>query len=249
MQSTINWLAPQVHPELSRQAVHIWRASLEFDSAQLESFARTLSDDERTRAQRFLFERDRNSFIAARGILRDLLARYSGCVPRNIEFVYGPHGKPALADRATPYLLRFNLSHSHGLALIAVTREREIGVDVEKIQPERAGEEIANRYFSPAEAEELRTLPADLRPEGFFLCWTRKEAYVKALGEGLRFPLDRFQVSLSPGKPAQLHGDAGLRWSIEAFDPSFNSEPRYVAAVISEGQDSTAQFFEWKEIG
>jgi 4'-phosphopantetheinyl transferase len=246
MQSRISWPTPHSHPELSRQTVHVWRASLECDSGQLDAFALTLSADERARAQRFLFERDRNFFIAARGILRNLLARYSGCTPRDIEFVYGPHGKPALSDRSASNQVRFSLSHSHGLAVMAVTREREIGVDVEKIQPERAGEEIAKRYFSPEEVEELLALPTDQRAEGFFLCWTRKEAYVKALGEGLRLPLDRFQVSLSPGKPARLYGAAGSRWNIEAFDPSLNSEPRYVAAVVTEGKDSNAKYFEWK---
>lgn len=246
MRSTFEWLSPQAHPELRPRRVHVWRASLEFEPERLGRFAQTLSDDERARAQRFLFERDRNSFIAARGILRDLLARYVGCAPRDLEFIYGPQGKPALSDGNTSNPFRFNLSHSHGLAVLAVTRESEIGVDVEKIKPERAGEELARRYFSPAEVEELLALPADQRAEGFFLCWTRKEAYVKALGEGLRFPLDRFRVSLSPGQPAQLYRDAGARWSVKAFDPSFNLEARYAAAVVSEGKDSIAEYFEWK---
>lgn len=245
MQSKTDWLTPNSHPELSRQAVHVWRASLGFETVQLETFSQTLSDDERSRAQRFHFERDRNSFTAARGILRDVLARYSGGTPRAIKFVYGAHGKPALSDRNASNL-RFNLSHSHGLAVIALTREREIGVDVEKIQPERTGDEIANRYFSAEEVAELRALPTDQQAEGFFLCWTRKEAYVKALGEGLRFPLDRIQVSLSPGKPARLYGASGSRWSVESFDPSFNSEPRYTGAVVTEGKDSIAEYFAWK---
>jgi 4'-phosphopantetheinyl transferase len=246
MQSTFDWLSPPSHPELSRQGVHVWRASLECDSLRLRMFAQTLGDDERSRAQRFHFERDRNSFIAARSILRDLLARYSGCTPGDVKFVYGPNGKPALSHSTTASLVSFNLSHSHGVAVIAVTRKHEIGIDVEKIQPERASEEIAKRYFSPEEVKELLSLPVDQRAEGFFLCWTRKEAYVKALGEGLRFPLDRFRVSLSPGKPAQLYGDADVHWSIEAFDPSFNSEGRYVAAVVAKGKDSCVEYYQWR---
>jgi 4'-phosphopantetheinyl transferase len=246
MRSNFEWLYPQAHPELSPQSVHVWRASLEFESERLDRFALTLSDDERTRAQRFVLERDKNSFIAARGILRDLLAHYSGRTPGDIEFVYGPQGKPALSHRGTANPIRFNLSHSHGLAVLAVTREREVGVDVEKIQPERAGEAIAKRYFSVEEVEELRALPTDQQAEGFFLCWTRKEAYVKALGEGLRFPLDRFRVSLSPGKPALLYAAADAHWSMEAFDPSFNSEARYAAAVVAEGKDARAEYFQWK---
>ncbi len=246
MRSNFDWLSPQSHPELSPQSVHVWRASLQVESEQLDRFAITLSEDERARAQRFLLERDRNSFIAARGILRDLLARYSGRGPGDTEFVYGAQGKPALSDGGTANPVRFNLSHSHGLALIAVAREREIGVDVEKIRPDRAGDEIASRYFSAEEVEELRALPTEQRAEGFFLCWTRKEAYVKALGEGLRFPLDRFRVSLSPGKPAQLYGDAGARWSIAAFDPSFTPEAKYAGAIVAEGKDSRAEYFQWK---
>jgi 4'-phosphopantetheinyl transferase len=246
MRSNLDWLSPPSHPELSPQGVHVWRAALEFESEQLDTFALTLSDDERARAERFVLERDRNSFVAARGILRALLARYSGCAPGGIEFAYGPQGKPALSHRSTANSVRFNLSHSHGVAVIAVAREREVGVDVEKIRPERAGEEIAQRYFSAEEVEELRALTANQRTEGFFLCWTRKEAYVKALGEGLRFPLDRFRVSLSPGKPALLYGEAGARWSMEAFEPSFNSEARYAAAVVAEGKDSRAEYFQWK---
>jgi 4'-phosphopantetheinyl transferase len=246
MRPNFDWLSPQSHPELSPQGVHVWRASLEFESEQLDTFALTLSDSERARAQRFVLERDRNSFIAARGILRDLLARYVGCAPRDLEFIYGPQGKPALSDGSTSNPFRFNLSHSHGLAVLAVTRECEIGVDVEKIRPERAGEEIANRYFSAEEVAELRALPTDQQAEGFFLCWTRKEAYVKALGEGLRFPLDRFRVSLSPGKSALLYGDAGARWSMEAFDPSFNSKARYAAAVVADRKDLRAEYFQWK---
>jgi len=246
MQSTFDWLSPLAHPELSRQAVHVWRASLECDSARLKMFTQTLGDDERSRAQRFVFDRDRNSFIAARGILRDLLGRYSGCNPSEIEFVYGPNGKPALAHRTSASLVSFNLSHSHGIAVVAVTQKNEIGIDVERIQPERASEGVAKRYFAPEEVEELLSLPVDQRTEGFFLCWTRKEAYVKALGEGLRFPLDRFRVSLSPGKPGQLYGNADAHWSIEAFDPSFNSEARYVGAVVAKGKNSCVEYYQWR---
>jgi 4'-phosphopantetheinyl transferase len=245
MQSTFEWLSPPSHPELSRQGVHVWRASLECESVRLKMFAQTLSDDERSRAQRFLFERDRNSFIAARGILRDLLARYSGCTPLDIEFVYGANGKPALSHRRSASPVSFNLSHSHKVAVLAVTQKNEIGIDVERIQPERASQEIAKRYFSREEVKELLSLPVDQRAEGFFLCWTRKEAYVKALGEGLRFPLDCFRVSVSPGQPAQLYGDADAHWSIEAFDPSFNSETRYVGAVVTKGKDSSVECYQW----
>ena len=191
----------------------------------LRSLEATLADEEKARAARFIFERDRDRFIAARGILRDLLGRYLRCAPQTIEFVYGPRGKPAVAGAAARPDICFNLSHSHGLAVVAIGREREVGIDVELIRPEFAGEEIAKRYFSAKEIAELSRLPAELRTEGFFLCWTRKEAYIKAKGDGLQIPLDSFDVSLSPGRPATLSSADESRWGIESFVPSLVSDP------------------------
>ena len=207
----------------------------------------TLAEDERARAERFVFQEDRDRFIAARGILRDLLARYLQCEPRDIEFSYGPRGKPAISGGESRQPLCFNLSHSHGLAVIGIGSEREIGIDVERMRPEFAGEEIAKRYFSANEIAELTRLPAELRTEGFFLCWTRKEAYIKARGDGLYIPLDSFDVSLTPGKPTTLSSADASQWSIESFNPSLVSDPSYAAAVVAQGKDWTARYFEWKQ--
>jgi 4'-phosphopantetheinyl transferase len=212
------------------------------DSAALQWLEGTLAEDERLRAGRFIFERDRNSFVAARGILRDLLGGYIGCRPETIAFVYGPRGKPALANQSqSPSPLSFNLSHAHGLALIGIGREREIGVDVELIRPEFAGEEIAKRYFSPKEIDELGKLPAELRADGFFLCWTRKEAYIKAKGDGLHIPLESFDVSLTPGLPARLNSADQARWSLRSLAP----EPDYAAAMVAEGYDWQLRQWSW----
>jgi 4'-phosphopantetheinyl transferase len=248
MNSANNRHSPNSWPELVEDKVLVWSASLALNSATLEKFASTLSGEERARAERFVFERDRNSFTAAHGILRDVLGRYLGCGPRVVNYVYGLYGKPAVSSLGSHCSLRFNLSHSHGIAVIAIANGREIGVDVEKIRPELASLEIASRYFSVEEVEELRALPANLRVEGFFLCWTRKEAYVKALGEGLRFPLDSFRVSLSPGQPAELHDKNGSSWRIESFIPGVLNA-RHVAAVVSEGTEWTAEYFQWKQEG
>ena len=213
----------------------------------LRSLESTLAGDERARAARFIFERDHDRYVAARGILRNLLGRYLGCAPQTIEFVYGVRGKPAVAGPGSQPATCFNLSHSQGLTVLAIGKEREIGIDVELMRPEFAGEEIAKRYFSAKEIAELSRLPAELRTEGFFLCWTRKEAYIKATGDGLHIPLESFDVSLTPGEPATLGSVDASRWSIESFNPSLISDPNYAAAVVAQGKDWTARYFEWKQ--
>ncbi|HTS12529.1 MAG TPA: 4'-phosphopantetheinyl transferase superfamily protein [Candidatus Limnocylindrales bacterium] len=141
-----------------------------------------------------------------------------------------------------PHPLCFNLSHSHGLALVAICREREVGVDVELIRPEFGGEEIARRYFSQREVDELKRLPPELQAEGFFLCWTRKEAYIKAKGDGLHIPLDSFDVSLTPGLPPLLNSADGFRWSLRSLAPGAG----YVGAVVSEGRDWKLRLLSWE---
>jgi 4'-phosphopantetheinyl transferase len=248
MSMAVEWSSPVETPELAGNAIHVWRAPLSVDQTILQSLESALSEDEKARAARFIFERDRVRYIAARGILRDLLGRYRQCAPQFIDFNYGPHGKPAVASRGSQSPIRFNLSHSHALAVIAVGRERDVGIDVELIRPEFASEEIAKRYFSDKEIDELSRLPEESRTEGFFLCWTRKEAYIKAKGDGLHIPLDSFDVSLSPGRPATLSSADESRWRIESFVPSLVSEPRYAAAVIAEGKDWTPRYFEWNHV-
>jgi len=245
---TLKWPSPNATPELASDEIHVWRASLPEGRPDLQLLESTLSQDERTRAARFILERDRNRFIAARGILRDLLGKYLQRTPQAIEFVYGPRGKPALAgDRSRPRI-SFNLSHSHGLAMIAIGREREVGIDVELIRPEVATEDIAKRYFSVNEVDELSKLPADVRTEAFFLCWTRKEAYIKAKGDGLHISLDSFDVSLSPGGAVTLSGVDDSRWRIESFVPILTADPKYVAAVAAEGKDWSMRHFCWKQL-
>jgi 4'-phosphopantetheinyl transferase len=241
MNDTAEWAYPAERSVLSRDMIHVWRASLEIEPATLQRLKSTLAKNELERAERFIFDQDRNRFIAARGILRNVLARYLQCAPQTIEFVYGARGKPAISSGSTRDPLRFNLSHSHGLALIGLAREHEIGIDLEMIRSDFASEEIAKRYFSAKEIDELRGLPADLRTEGFFLCWTRKEAYIKAKGDGLHIPLDSFDVSLTPGLPPELNCSDRSRWSMISLTP----ESGYVAAVVEEGNGSQLCHFNW----
>lgn len=203
--------------------VYVWCVSLEVDKASLKSFQQFLSEEERNKIKRLRFEKARNNFIAARYYLRHIVAPYLNAKPEDLEFKYGPYGKPLLAGKFESTDTCFNMSHSHGLALYAITSGRAVGVDIEKVRLDLDCIKIAERYFSPQEVNALRRLPKDQQRQGFFNCWTRKEAYLKAKGEGFSSPADRFQVSLAPGEPAALldhsSGPAEVaKWSIEDLD-------------------------------
>jgi len=232
MSSRSSWCCPPRPLALPEGEVHVWRAALNMAAIDLEGVQATLSSDERARASRFRFAKDHRHFVAARGTLRTILARYIDRAPSQIEFCYSQSGKPELAPGCDAKALRFNLSHSQGLALYAITRDHEIGVDLEGVRADFAWEEIASRYFAPGEVEALQLVPASSRAEAFFNCWTRKEALVKARGEGLSLPLDQFEVSLAPGEPARLLRTTGdpqeaEHWSICGLQPAAG----YVAAV------------------
>ena len=159
----IPWLAPHQVPELKRNDVHVWRASLEMTSMKMEILQHSFAVDELRRAERFRFPEDKNNFIIARGLLRTILGRYLNMKPGNIRFCCGPYGKPELAAADGMELLRFNVSHSRGLALYAVTLEREIGIDLEYIRPDIAIDDIAGQFFSPGESAFLKTLSGDVQ--------------------------------------------------------------------------------------
>jgi 4'-phosphopantetheinyl transferase len=226
----------------------VWRASLDLPAPRIQALQHDLSEEELQRAERFHFQRHRGRFIAARGLLRTILGRYLKTDPGLLRFRYGPRGKPELGGEAGRSGLCFNISHSHGLALFAVTYGREVGVDVERIRSDLDGEKIAERFFSPREAAALRRLPAEVRQEAFFACWTRKEAYLKAIGEGIALRLDQFDVSVSPGDPATLlsiHGDRAeaSHWSLKALDPG----PGYMGALAVKGDGWEPRCWRWEE--
>jgi 4'-phosphopantetheinyl transferase len=202
-----------------RERIHIWRLTLDQPSAQVLELFNTLAEDERARAERFCFEKDRRHFIVARGLLRQILSGYVGVEPRDIRFGYGDNGKPFLRNDI-PTNLRFNLSHSDGLAVLAVTAGAEIGVDFEVIQPGRDMDCIANQFFSASEYAVLQNIPAANALETFYNCWTRKEAFLKALGSGLSTPLDNFDVPLEPP------------WALFHWKPTTNSVAALVVSAI-----------------
>lgn len=235
-----SWVPGPDQLELNDGEIHIWRAHLNCVKFVLSQLEATLGPDERIRADRFHFERDRNAFVAARGILRQLLGRYLGRLPADIQFDYGPQGKPSLRLQSKPSI-QFNLSHSHGLALLAFATNCPLGVDVELVRSDFATDDIARRFFSPLEVEEWHVLPDSLRVEGFFLCWTRKEAYVKAKGQGLQIPLDSFHVSLTPGQPEELRSEDGLQWSLHSLRPG----PGYVGALVGKCAGPRLRCWDW----
>ncbi len=183
-------------------AVDIWTARLNSPVYDLDRLSALLSPDERARQGRMLAGRVRDRFTVARASLRLLLGRYLASDPAAIEFTYGPRGKPSLAAGGGG--LRFNLAHSEDLAVYAIARGHEVGVDVERIREVPDLERIARRFFAPEERAVLASLPAADRLRSFYLAWTRKEAYIKAVGDGLHIPLDSFSVSLGPREPARL---------------------------------------------
>ena len=191
-------------PYLRTGEIHVWRQNLDLPLSQVEAFASPLSNDEKIRARRFRFDIGRTEFVVSRGTLRVLLEAYQGVPADRLQFAYSEYGRPRLAVPAGPEPIEFNVSHSAGVALLAFSRFQRIGIDVEKVRREFDAVEIAENFFSESERALLRDLHPDMRHEAFFRCWTRKEAFIKALGEGLSHPRDAFDVSLAPGEPAAL---------------------------------------------
>ena len=232
-----HWSRPPHPLVLESDELHVWRGWLNVDAADIARYSSLLSEEELARAERFVFPNDRSDFIVARGLLRELLGTYLRCLPEKLIFRTGQFGKLSLIDHPE---VRFNLSHSYGLVVYAFTIGHEVGIDTERIRPEFASAEIAEWYFSVAERRELLALPTELRTEAFFLCCTRKEAYVNAHGGGLQIPLDSFDVSLTPSNAEILRSYDSERWRMLSFTPA----PSYAGAVLGEGSLGSVQFWE-----
>jgi 4'-phosphopantetheinyl transferase len=244
MESTVTWTTPPPASELSPGALQIWMISLDAFPACLDGLLPCLSPEEIARAERFRLLRDRQHFIVARVTLRLLLSRYLRIPPRSLQLEKGGSEKPYLVEGSRASPMRFNLSHSGGLALLAFARQKELGIDLEQLRPDFASREIAERYFSPSELAELDSLPQNLYHEGFFRCWTRKEAYVKAHGRGMGIPLNSFSVTLTPGKAAELTSHDSSQWSLYSFRPA----PGFVAALAAERLQWRLSFYDASNI-
>jgi 4'-phosphopantetheinyl transferase len=240
------WRDPPPAPDLRPDAVDVWRASFAAADSLHGTFEGTLSPAEKTRAATFAFEPERRRFVASRGLLRVLLARYSGTRPDAQEIVADADGKPRLGGRCGQGRIRFNVSHSGDLWACAVALHREVGLDVEAMRPDRHADRIAERYFAPAEVAALRALPEPERAAAFHRCWTRKEAFLKAKGIAVTVPLDSFEVTLGPGEPARLLATRpdpaeATRWRLHDLD--FGSG--FAGALCVEGEAREVRPWRW----
>ena len=231
---------------LQPEEVHIWRVNLMQSEPMIARCRELLPADEIARAERFHFERDRRRFAVSHAMVRDVLGRYLGIGPQELRFVFGAKGKPEIAEEFNSLGLKFNLSHSGEFALMGVSIKLTMGIDIEEIRPDFGGQEIAERFLSPYEVATLLSLPQHQRADAFFYCWTRKEAYIKAQGDGLSLPLDSFDVTFAPGTaPALLRvaedPNEVARWKLYDID----SGPGYKAALMIEGKHHHLQYFDW----
>jgi len=248
--SNIMWCSPPANLTLQETEVHVWLASLNARDSDIRKRRHTLSLEENARAERFKFEEDRFRYIVRHRALRSILSLYTNIPPKQLKFFDGSHGKPEVTLSSDQSALQFNLSRSRDIALIAVSRGRQIGVDVEYIQKNFEWNEIVERFFSPREITTIRAFPPKLRLEAFFRCWTRKEAYIKARGQGLSIPLNQFDISVVPGEPPRLafpNNDApdNTEWFFQELVPCTD----YVAALAVEGDNCGLKTWEWTDSG
>ena len=235
------WVEPQEWPVLKPDGLHCWLAHLPSQRSLIERATLVLSADERERIGKFRFEAHRERALLTRGILRFLLGAYSQIAPDRVVFVYGPHGKPAVV---TPENLHFNTSHSGDYAAFAITRLGEVGVDIELIRNDLTRrEEIAGKYFAPGERVQLQNVMDSKRTHAFFDIWTRKEAFLKARGDGLFSGLDQFEVSLCEPRLLSVKGDSSQAagWQVIAL-PEIAG---YCGAAVMKASANTPRFYRW----
>jgi len=232
----------------SADEVHVWRFSLLADTPTQVRYRGLLSAAELRQVSRFHFERDRRRFVVRRALLRQLLAGYRNGAAQTIRFITSSCGKPEIEGAAESSGLRFSCSHSEDVGLVAVARGRELGLDLERHRPPDSSLEAVAGFFAPSEREALRRVPSEQWTGTFFDCWTCKEAFVKALGLGLSFPLDRFTVSVAPGatpRLVSLNGDRSVagRWAMRLLDVGSDCS----AALVAEGGAIRVSSFAWSD--
>jgi 4'-phosphopantetheinyl transferase len=244
----LTWCSPPKPLNLEKDEVHVWRSSLVDTAFRVQSLLQVLAPEERKRAERFCFQKHRQKYIVARGLLRTILSHYLGLEPSKLEFCHNLYGKPALTKDLGGETLKFNLSHSHDIVLYAITLSRDVGVDIEHIRSGFSYEEIAKQFFTPREFAALCALPLTKQQESFFDYWTYKEAFIKARGEGLTLNLDQFDVSFTPGEQATIlniesEPQEAARWSVQKLAPGSG----HVAALAVEGHDWQLKCWQWLE--
>jgi 4'-phosphopantetheinyl transferase len=243
---TTGWCEQSEIPPLGQFEIHVWRAELAWPGVVTGRLKDCLTDEETNQAARFHFAHDQRRFVIRRAVLRRLLASYLGVRTEIVRLLPGPNGKPFVCGQDMPEGIRFNCSHSGDRGLIVIAQGRELGADLEQHRDLNDAEDLAKAFFSDSEIKELNDLPRSLKTVGFFNCWTRKEAFVKAIGLGLSFPLNRFSVSLTPGQPAALldvaeDHEAMKKWTIASLDVGVD----YSAALVFEGRNVKFRYLEW----
>jgi 4'-phosphopantetheinyl transferase len=242
------WRPATATPAMADDDVHVWMTSTAAPPLPISRLQEWLSEGEQARARRFHFAHHRRGYIAGRAILRYLVAAYSGePEPKRVAFVKGPRGKPYLNTRYRRFPLWFNQADSNGIALYAFTRLNEIGIDIEHMREVPDMDAFVSRTFSEAEQSAYFSLPLKDRKEAFFNCWTRKEAFIKAIGEGLYFPMDQFDVTLKPTEPARLlrvaeRPETTSSWFMMGFSPL----PGYKAALAIPRKECTISFWRFE---
>jgi 4'-phosphopantetheinyl transferase len=241
-----SWMPPPNSLQLRDLQIHLWRSGLNFHKDRLSELNRSLSDEEHRRSERFRFRRDRHAFIAARGILRKILSLYCDASPEHLEFDYAARGKPSLTGLHRNDDIRFNVSHSRGLALYAIVRARHVGVDVEYVRAITSMDHIAARLFLPEDCAWLTSLPRGSRQTAFYVCWTRREAYLKAKGSSIMRCVTSSARSLlseqdTEGVAVIEEPDASGLWSVWQLDPG----PGYAGALVLEGIGGELRCFQF----
>jgi 4'-phosphopantetheinyl transferase len=238
------WSVLSVVPTLVEGEVHIWRARLDPSPTRVRRLVQTLCQEERSRARKFVFARDKDRFVVRRGILREILGGYLAVPADRLQFHYDRYGKPRLVEPSGDNTLRFNLSHSDTLAVFALTRGRRIGVDLERVRTDIAWHDLTAQLFTEREATWLQPLAGPQRHRASLVAWTCKEAYVKARGHGLSFPMNQVEISFAPLRLRRVGDDGGeaSRWTLQELPVG----DEYVAALVVEGDAGTLRCWEWR---
>lgn len=239
----IPWRVPLGQPALSEEGIHVWVSRLDVAPGVSAVFGASLSEGEQMRAKQFRFRQHQSRFIAGRGLLRAIVSRYLQVEPARVEFKYNLHGKPELTRPFDGSGIHFNLAHSEDLALLAVTKIGPVGIDVERIRVNRDARELVNWFCSPRERELFENLAAHEKQLAFFNLWTRKEAFLKATGEGITQLLSQIEVAFRPGEPARfiaVSGDSekASRWSVHDLSPASD----FAAAVAIQAKNVRLRF-------
>jgi len=247
-QEQTTWSAAPKDKDLREGEVHVWLANLELEIYSMPKFLRDLSLAERTRAQRLRFDQDRRRFVISKGVLRNLVSKYTDIDPHEIQFSIGPSGKPELAERLQDKRapLHFNQAHSGHLGIYAFSKHRLVGVDVEEVRPFPDMDQVASLLFSSHEMVVFQSLGPEEKERAFFSTWTHKEAFVKALGKGLTLPLNHFEIARVHGGLARIvqnHSQPAkpLNWFVNDIQIS----AQFSAAVCVEGESWKLRCLKW----